>query len=160
MLRTLLLILVLSTPTSLAAPIVTVAWTPGGVTLDDADAFYLKVTLSEPEPPTEGPASANDCSYGDRPADTLDGIRRTADGLAGAASGPTPFSAWFPTCVAVPLAGGVYASYDIARGRYYVESPDLVPSTGGQVGVMSESGVTGTTGAEVEADCVTCPQPP
>lgn len=159
------LALVALAPTAAADDIAYVAWVPGDIVLEDADEYYLKVTVSTPEIPRRGPADANDCSYDDRPTQIGQSAERLVDRLDNAANGPTPFSTWFPTCVGVPLGDHAYASYDIAEGRYYVESSYLggIPLGGTSdagVDVTNESGFTGTTGAGIEADCLACPQPP
>ena len=142
-------------------PAATVAYTPDGVTTEDAERYYLKATLSRPEGPQRDEAHGNDCAEPERPRGETDAALRVAKPLLRIDPSSGTFSDWFPTCAAVPVGvlgfPAAYASYNVSTGRYYVEGPPIVPLLAATP--AASMGYTGTTGLAVEADCVGCPPP-
>jgi hypothetical protein len=136
-----------------------------------SDPYYLRVVVSDPEPPRGGDPTADDCAYGARPSGLGDYEASLLAGLAPIVADPQGFHTFaplFPTCVATPGSCPVglcpYASYNVATGQYYVETFDpgaaLVLDLPGHHAVHTGDGkVTGTTGVGVMADCVECPPP-
>ncbi|GEM_PF-5899244 len=139
-----------------------VAVGPDGLEGPD-DPYIVSITLATPEVPHSGSAASDDCSLADRPADPADAVERLVlpglDTILGEVPQPdTSLVGIVPPCIATPTscllaACPLYASYDVATGRYYVEPH-------APIGLhLDDPPFTGTTGTKVQLDCVGCPPP-
>jgi hypothetical protein len=146
-------------------PTAIVAVGPDGVTLGPTSPYYLMVNVTQPETPHYG-SPTDDCAGGTRPQSATDTVGQLMAALLQVPPDVLALNSvepYVPRCIPVPITActplgcqptGLYASYDVSTGRYYVEAHGVLANVGARPGDII---ITGTTGANATADCLGCP---